>query len=58
MPRKNRKMKNPPAVLVISAEQRFHTEKPRYNAHQTGTGAHKSAKAYRRNPKHRGQENY
>jgi hypothetical protein len=42
--------------IIITAEQRFAAEKPRYNAHQTGHGAHKSKKAYTRKPKHRGQE--
>ena len=53
MPRRN---KNPPKVLVITAQAQFHQEKPRYNAHQTGTGAHKSIKTYTRKMKHKNGE--
>jgi hypothetical protein len=42
--------------LIITAQQQFDVEKPRYNAHQTGHGAHKNKKAYTRKCKHRGQE--
>lgn len=50
-------MKTPKPIIITSLD-RFHLDKPRYNAHQTATGAHKSKKAYSRKPKHRyGQEN-
>jgi hypothetical protein len=49
------KKKNTPSVLIITAEQRFDVEKPRYNAHQTGHGAHKNKKAYTRKTKHKGR---
>lgn len=44
----------PVKPIVISKEVIFAIEKPRYNAHQTGTGAHRSAKAYTRKQKHKG----
>ena len=39
--------------LIITSEQQFAIEKPRYNPYQTGHGAHKNAKAYSRKQKHR-----
>jgi hypothetical protein len=45
----------PQKPIIITAEKRFELDKPRYNAHQTGTGAHKSAKAYTRKQKHKGE---
>jgi hypothetical protein len=42
--------------LVITAQQQFAAKKPRYNAYQTGYGAHTSKKVYRRRPKHKGAE--
>lgn len=38
--------------IVTIVMPRFDIEKPRYNAHQTGHGAHKNAKAYSRTTKH------
>lgn len=48
------KKKNKPiSIGVITKEQRFETEKPRYNAHQGGYGAFKNKKAYTRKEKHK-----
>lgn len=51
MGRKNKRQKvetfQIPKDLIIA------TEKPRYNAHQTGTGGHKSVKDYVRKTKHK-----
>lgn len=44
--------KKNPKPLVITAQQQFETEKPRFNPFQTGHGAHTSKKAYKRKPKH------
>jgi hypothetical protein len=43
----------PVKPIIITKESIFQLEKPRYNAHQTGTGVHKSKKAYTRKQKHR-----
>lgn len=42
--------------IIITSQQRFAMEKPRYNAHQTGHGVHKNKKAYTRKQKHRYSE--
>lgn len=42
--------------IVVTAEQQFDMGKPRFNAHQTGHGAHKNAKAYTRKRKHNGRD--
>lgn len=48
------KKKNKPiSIGVITKEQRFEAEKPRYNAHQGGYGAFKNKKAYIRKEKHK-----
>ena len=44
-----------PKPIIIDKQLLFDMKKPRFNAHQTGTGAHKSKKAYRRKPKHPGK---
>ena len=46
----------PVKPIVIAKEVVFAIEKPRFNAHQTGTGAHRSKKVYSRKQKHSGQE--
>lgn len=46
-------MPKTPKTIIITAQQQFDVEKPRYNAHQTGTGAHLNKKAYTRKQKHR-----
>lgn len=43
-------------ITTITSADRFAAEKPRYNAHQAGTGAHRNKKAYTRKTKHKGQE--
>lgn len=40
---------------IITAQQQFDASKPRYNAHQTGTGAHGKNK-YSRKRKHKGDD--
>ena len=44
--------KKEPKPIIISAQQQFQTEKPRFNPFQTGHGAFTSKKAYKRKPKH------
>lgn len=39
--------------IVITKEQRFKAEKPRFNAHQGGYGAFKNKKVYNRKDKHK-----
>lgn len=48
--------KKTPKPIIISAAQQFDMDKPRYNAHQTGHGAHVSKKCYNRKRKHRYSE--
>lgn len=40
-------------TITIPKELVLQAEKPRYNAFQGGTGAHKTAKTYTRKDKHR-----
>ncbi len=40
--------------MKITKEYLWQVKKPRFNAHQTGTGAHKSKKKYTRKRKHKG----
>lgn len=54
MGRKNKRQKV--ETFVIPKDLIMLAEKPRYNAHQGGTGAHRSKKAYKRNEKHRGKK--
>jgi hypothetical protein len=49
----SRKNKNAKPI-IITAERLFELEKPRYNPHQTGCGAH-GANKYDRNRKHKGK---
>jgi hypothetical protein len=46
----------PVKPIIISGQLLWDKYKPRFNAHQTGTGAHKSKKVYNRKPKHRSEE--
>lgn len=48
----SRKNKNVQPMVIIGSE-RWQAQKPRYNAHQTGTGAHGDRK-YSRKQKHKG----
>jgi len=49
------KKKKTPTTIIITAHQQFDAQKPRYNAHQTGHGAH-GVKGYSRKVKHKGQD--
>ncbi len=40
--------------IVITSQQQFDLDKPRYNPFQTGHGIHKSKKGYSRKAKHKG----
>lgn len=51
MARKNKRKEI--ATFVIPKDLIIEKEKPRYNAHQTGTGSHKSAKDYTRKDKYK-----
>lgn len=42
-------------ITTITSEQQFEADKPRYNAHQTGHGAHRNKKTYTRKRKHIGR---
>ena len=44
--------------MKIAKELIWQVKKPRFNAHQTGTGAHKSKKTYTRKQKYKGAELY
>jgi len=44
--------------IIITAEQQFELDKPRFNAHQTGHGAHRSKKAYTRKSKHQNRKDW
>lgn len=51
MGRKNKR--KPVETFTIPKDLIMEAQKPRYNAYQTGTGAHKSAKDYKRRDKHK-----
>lgn len=50
------KKKNNNKAIHIDAMEVWNAKKPRYNPYQGGNGVHKSAKDYRRKPKHRYSE--
>ena len=52
MGRKNKRQKMQIETFVIPTDLIIAKEKPRYNAHQGGYGAHKSIKEYKRREKH------
>lgn len=56
MGRKNKRQKI--ETFVIPKDLIMLAEKPRYNAHQGATGAHKNKKAYTRKSKHAGRNEY
>lgn len=53
MGRKNKRQKI--ETFEIPKDILIAVKKPRYNAHQTGTGGHKSVKDYTRKIKHKGK---